>query len=313
MPGPNPFAAALEKGDPIILDGGLATELEAQGASLHPTLWSAGLLHSDPQAIVRAHLAYLEAGADCIIGASYQATRQGFMTLGLTTAEADALIRRSVELAVEARSRFLDANPGLRRSILVAASVGPYGAALQDGSEYVGAYRVTRDALREFHAQRLALLDASGADLLACETIPDYDEAVVLSELLRTARTPAWFSFSCRDEAHISDGTPIRQCAELFRGHPAVLAVGVNCTPPQFIPSLIRELRETVPDKAIVVYPNSGERYEASSNSWHGTSTPLECGLAAQLWQQAGARIIGGCCRMGPLHILQMRERLGAR
>jgi len=311
MPQPKLFAQALENGGPIILDGGLATELEAQGAVLHPTLWSAGLLHSDPEAIVRAHLAYLEAGADCIISASYQATRKGFMTLGLSAAEADELIVRSVQLAGEARTRFLAANPGLERRILVAASVGPYGAALQDGSEYVGAYGVSKEELWNFHARRLDLLDDSGADVLACETIPDYQEAVVLSELLRTTQTPAWVSFSCRDGTHISDGTPIRQCAALFRDHPRVLAIGVNCTPPQFVPSLIRALKESLPDKAIVVYPNSGERYEAASNSWHGTTTPMECGHAAQQWLRDGARLIGGCCRMGPGHIRQMRERLG--
>jgi homocysteine S-methyltransferase len=312
MPKPSLFAEELKKGRPIILDGGLATELESQGAVLHPTLWSAALLHSDPEAIIKAHLAYLEAGANCIISASYQATRKGLMTLGLSVAEADELIVHSVELAREARRRFLADNRGIDRTVLVAASVGPYGAALHDGSEYVGAYGVTPATLREFHERRLELLDGSGADVLACETIPDYQEAAVLSELLRNTVTPAWVSFSCKDGERISDGTPIRKCAELFRDHPTVLAIGVNCTPPQFIPSLIRELRETLPGAAVIVYPNSGEGYEAGSNTWHGSSTPLECGIAAQHWSRAGARIIGGCCRMGPVHIQQMRERLAS-
>lgn len=312
MPESGPFVQELEKHRPIVLDGGLATELEVQGAVLHESLWSAALLHSNPEAIVKAHLAYLEAGATCIISASYQASRRGLMTLGVTASQADALIVRSVKLAREARRRFLADNPATERPILIAASVGPYGAALHDGSEYVGAYGVSKAAMRKFHAHRLELLDSSGADILACETIPDFQEAVVLCELLRKTATPAWLSFSCRDGRHISDGTPIRECAALFRDHPTVLAVGVNCTPPQFITSLIQELRESVPDKAIVVYPNSGERYEAASNTWHGTSTPVECGLAAQEWLRAGARIIGGCCRMGPQHIQQMHERLAA-
>jgi homocysteine S-methyltransferase len=320
MSKPGLFAQELEKGRPIVLDGGLATELEAQGAVLHDSLWSAALLHSDPEAIVKAHLAYLEAGATCIISASYQATRHGLMTLGISASEADALIVRSVELAREARRRFLAEYPATGRPILIAASVGPYGAALHDGSEYFGAYGVSKADLREFHAHRLELLDGSGADILACETIPDCQEAAVLCELLRTTTTPAWVSFSCKDAKHISDGTPIRECATLFRDHPTVLAVGVNCTPPQFIASLIGELRESLSDKAIVVYPNSGERYEATSNTWHETShetshdpsTPVECGLAAQEWLRAGARIIGGCCRMGPRHIHQMHERLAA-
>jgi homocysteine S-methyltransferase len=310
MPEPTLFADTLRSGKPIVLDGGLATELESQGAVLHDTLWSAGLLYSDPEAIVNAHLAYLEAGATCIISASYQATQQGLMTLGVSAVEADELISRSVALAREAKDRFVAANPQLKGPILIAASVGPYGAALQDGSEYVGAYGISPAVLREFHEHRLKLLDASGADVLACETIPDYREAVVLSELLRTAATPAWISFSCKDQARISDGTPIAACAALFRAHPTVQAIGVNCTPPQYIASLIREIRNAVPDQAIVVYPNSGERYDAADNSWHGTSTPVECGRAALDWHAAGATIIGGCCRMGPGHIRQIRDQL---
>lgn len=306
------FAELLSEGTPIILDGGLATELEAQGATLHRSLWSAAHLHSDPEAIVRAHLAYLEAGANCVISASYQATRNGLMSLGVSAAQADELIGRSVALAEEARQRFRAANPRSGRRILIAASVGPYGAALQDGSEYVGAYGVSKSALREFHEQRLAILDASGADVLACETIPDFDEAAVLADLLQSVGTPAWVSFSCRDGRHISDGTPISECAELFRDHPKVLALGVNCTAPQHIHSLIGELRSAMPAKAIVVYPNSGERYEAGTNTWHGTSTPVECGDAARGWRAAGATIIGGCCRMGPEHIRRIRERLSA-
>lgn len=308
----NLFERALEMGDPIILDGGLATELEAQGAVLHKALWSAAHLHSDPDAIVRAHLAYLEAGADCIISASYQATREGLMTLGVTADEADALIVSSVSLAKEARRQFMERSPLSTKTILVAASVGPYGATLQDGSEYVGAYGVSKDGLREFHGKRLHLLDGAGADVLACETIPDVDEAAVLAELLESVRIPAWVSFSCRDGRHISDGTPIRNCAAMFVDHPRVLALGVNCTPPQYIASLVRELKSAAPDKAIVVYPNSGERYEADTNTWHGTSTPLECGMAAEEWRRAGATLIGGCCRMGPEHIRRMRERLDA-
>ncbi|MDH4048560.1 MAG: homocysteine S-methyltransferase [Gammaproteobacteria bacterium] len=310
MPGTNPFSDALKKAAPIILDGGLATELEAQGAKLHESLWSAAHLHSDPEAIVKAHLAYLEAGASCIISASYQATRKGLMTLGISADEADALIVRSVGLAQEARDRFVAANPQAQQQILIAASIGPYGAALHDGSEYVGAYGVSKAALREFHEQRLHLLDASGADVLACETIPDFQEIVVLCELLRTVTTPAWVSFSCADGQHISDGTAISDCAALFIDHPKVLALGVNCTPPQYIPALIGELKAAATDKAIIVYPNSGERYEAETNTWHGTSTPVECALAAQEWLRAGAKIIGGCCRMGPKHIRQMHERI---
>lgn len=307
---PTAFARALARRAPLLLDGGLATQLEAQGHDLGTKLWSAALLRSDPQAIVKAHRAFLEAGAECIISASYQASREGFMALGLSAAEADHLIARSVELAIAARDAFVHEHPERPFVPLVAASVGPYGAVLHDGSEYRGRYGLDRAALREFHEPRLRLLDQCGADLLACETIPDRDEAEVLGELLATAATPAWISFSCRDGRTICDGTPIADIAARFDDHPTVLAVGVNCTAPQHVTSLIREIRAAAPHKAVVVYPNSGERYEARDNSWHGTVTPLDCAAAARDWQAAGATLIGGCCRMGPPHIAAMTDAL---
>jgi homocysteine S-methyltransferase len=300
------FAAALARDEALLLDGGLATELEAQGYDINSRLWSAALLHQRPEAIVSAHLAYLEAGAQCIISASYQASREGLMSLGINATEADALIVRSVHLAQQARESFLAAHADTSLTPLVAASVGPYGATLHDGSEYTGSYAISEPGLRAFHEQRLQILDQAGADVLACETIPAIAEARVLGELLREAETPAWISFSCRNGRDLSDGTPLRDAAALFRDHPRVLAIGVNCTAPQFISSLITEIRSVAPDKAIVVYPNSGERYEAIDNSWHGTAKPLECAAAAAAWREAGAHMIGGCCRMGPEHIAAM-------
>lgn len=302
------FSKALERPSPLVLDGGLATQLEAQGHDLNSALWSAALLRSNPQAIALAHRAFLEAGAECIISASYQASRGGFMSLGLSAADADRLIASAVEIAIAARDAFLLEHPGTETAPLVAASIGPYGAVLHDGSEYRGGYGIGREALRDFHEPRLRLLDDCGADVLACETIPDRDEAEVLAELLETAKTPAWISFSCRDESSISDGTPIAEMAGRFRDHENVLAVGINCTAPQFVARLIGEVRPAVPGKAIVVYPNSGERYDARDNTWHGTVTPLDCAAAARQWQSAGATIIGGCCRMGPAHISAMSE-----
>jgi homocysteine S-methyltransferase len=304
------FVAALERGSPIVLDGGLATELEAQGHDLGTALWSAALLRSELQAIAAAHRAFLEAGAECITSASYQASRAGFVSLGLSKAEADRLIASSVEIAIATRDAFVREHPDAATPPLVAASVGPYGAVLHDGSEYRGRYGLAREQLRAFHQPRLRLLDECGADALACETIPDRDEAEVLARLLESVKTPAWISFSCRDGRSISDGTPIADVATPFRGHRKVLAVGVNCTAPRFITPLIGELRRAVPDKAIVVYPNSGERYDARDHRWHGTVTPLDCAAAAREWRAAGATLIGGCCRMRPGHIAAMRAAL---
>lgn len=304
------FAEALARPAPILLDGGLATQLEAQGCDIGNALWSASLLTTDTQAIVDATRAYLDAGAECIATASYQASRDGFAALGFSAGEADGLMLLSVELAKRARDEFLAENPNYEFVPLIAASIGPYGAALHDGSEYTGSYDAGAAELRRFHGDRLALFDKSDADVLALETIPSITEATVLDELLRSCRTPAWVSFSCRDEQHISDGTPVEDAAQLFRNHPTVLAVGVNCTPPQYVASLIQKIRRTLPDTAILAYPNSGETYDVTHNAWLGTVSPLDCASAADDWVAAGATFVGGCCRMGPEHISAMAKRL---
>ena len=300
------FIEALADDRPILLDGGLATELEAQGHDIDTDLWSAALLRENPAAIVSAHRAFLDAGADCLISASYQASRQGFTSLGVDEMHADALIASATSLAKQARDEFLADNPQASRTIIVAASVGPYGATLHDGSEYTGDYGVSEAMLHDFHAPRLRLLDESEPDVLACETIPSLDEAQVLGDLLEHARHPAWISFSCRDAVHINDGTPVRRVARRFRNHPRVRAIGVNCTAPQYVTSLIGEIRAAAPDKAVIVYPNSGETYHAAGNSWSGTVTPIDCANAAAEWRAADAKLIGGCCRMGPSHIAAM-------
>jgi len=293
------FIQLLERDRPLLLDGGLATQLEAQGCDIGNDLWSASILQTNPEAIVAAHHAYLAAGAECLATASYQASREGFATRGMSYDEADELMLLSVALAKRAR---VEAGS----DAAIAVSLGPYGAMLHDGSEYSGDYGVTAEVLRDFHSARLRLFDAVGADVIALETIPSLQETRVLAELLRDCNTPSWISFSCSDEKHISDGTLIADAARLFVGHPSVVAVGVNCTPPQYAAALVRELRIAAPDKCAMAYPNSGETFNVSDNSWSGTVTPGDCAAAAGEWLEAGARVVGGCCRMGPEHIRAM-------
>ena len=297
---------------PILLDGGLATELEAQGHDINSVLWSAMLLHTEPQAIVDAHRAYLNAGAEIIISASYQASRAGFHQLGIDADDADDLIASSVSLAKQARDEYMEQNPGLARQRLVAASIGPYGAVLMDGSEYTGDYGVSQAVLRDFHEQRLQILDQSGADVLACETLPSLQEAEVLADLLSNVHTPAWVSFACRDETAIADGTAIEEAVAMFADHPGVFAVGINCTAPQHVQQLIERFVAAAPNKAILAYPNSGERYGASDNSWSGTVTDTDFAAASMTWIDAGATLVGGCCRVGPAHISAMADSWSA-
>ena len=295
------FSAALERDVPLIIDGGLATQLEAQGCDISNSLWSASLLLEQPQEIVTASRAFLDAGAECIATASYQASYEGFARIGVPAEKARELMLLSVELAIEARGDF---------GALIAASIGPYGAMLHDGSEYRGDYDAAMETLREFHAGRLSLFDKSEADILACETVPSIGEARVLAELLAECATPAWVSFSCRDAEHISDGTRVEEAAAVFRRHPTVLAVGLNCTPPQFATTLVRRFRAALPEKAVIAYPNSGETWDADCGTWSGTAVPVDFASAAAEWVSAGASIVGGCCRTGPAHIAAMRENL---
>ncbi len=293
------FTRLLASEGPVLLDGGLATQLEAQGCDIGNPLWSASLLQRDPEAIVAAHRAFIEAGAQCLESASYQSSREGFSVCGLSGPQADDLMRLSIDLAKRARDE-------LGSGAVIAASLGPYGAMLHDGSEYRGDYAATSTVLRTFHEQRLSLFDAAGADVLALETIPSFLEAQVLEDLLRNCETPAWVSFSCRDAEHICDGTPMKDAAAIFENHPVVVAVGINCTPPQFVPALVRAVREVAPGKPVLAYPNSGETYQVSDNSWSGTVSPGDCAVAAAEWIAAGAKAVGGCCRMGPQHIAAM-------
>lgn len=297
-----------------MIDGGLATELEERGHDLNDPLWSARLLTTHPEEIQRVHRTYLEAGADCLITASYQASVPGIMAHGVSEEDAKAIILKSVTLACDARDSFLEIyrdNGRSRLRPIVAASIGPYGAALADGSEYRGNYGVSDSDLRDFHKPRWEVLVKSGADLLACETIPSLQEAKVLQCLLHEhPEVRTWMSFSCKDGRHISDGTPLAECASLFNHDEQVIAVGINCTAPQYIASLIEQVRLGAPSRPIVVYPNSGEVYDGKKRVWTGYSNSSEFGEAAVQWLRCGASLIGGCCRTGPQHIRAMREML---
>jgi homocysteine S-methyltransferase len=294
----------------VVLDGGLATELEGLGESLNDPLWSAKVLLSAPDKIARVHTAYFEAGADVATTASYQATFAGLATRGLSRQQAEMVLRQTVSVAVEARDRFWseEENRAKRMRPLVAASIGPYGAFLHDGSEYRGHYGVSRAVLRAFHRERLQVLADSGADLLACETVPSLVEAEVLVELLSECELRAWVSFSCKDGKHISDGTRFADAVRAVESS-AVAAVGLNCTAPRFVDSLLEEAR-AVTDKPLVAYPNSGELFEAATSAWRSTSEVGMIERAAFGWRERGALLIGGCCRTTPETIRGIRRVL---
>ncbi|MBX3054035.1 MAG: homocysteine S-methyltransferase [Caldilineaceae bacterium] len=311
----NPLTPFLSRQGFVVLDGGLATELEQRGADIDDELWSARLLLDAPGLIRQLHYDYFAAGADVAISASYQASFPGFSRRGLGRNEAAALLALSVALAQAARDDFWadEANRVGRLRPLVAASIGCYGAFLADGSEYRGDYGLTREELIDWHRPRMAALVASKPDLLACETIPCQVEAEALVALLAEfPPTPAWLSFSCCDESHVCHGEEFATCVALAAASPHVIAVGVNCTPPPFVEPLLRSARP-VTDKPLLCYPNSGESWNAAARCWVEGSGLTDFGPPAQLWQAAGGQIIGGCCRTGPDDIRRIRASLENR
>src|SRR5436190_3927231 len=275
-------------GGVLMLDGGLATELERRGADLRDRLWSARILLEDPDLIRDVHADYFAAGADLAISASYQASFEGFAERGLSRERAAALMRRSVELARDAA--------GSDR--IVAASVGPYGAVLADGSEYVGRYGLSVQQLNDFHAPRIEVLLEAGPDLLAIETIPSILEAEALVTILEgLPGVSAWMSFSCSDGSHISDGSTFAEAAALAASSPRVVAVGVNCSPPVHLPELLSSVHVDTP---LLAYPNVGSTWDTVTKSWILEGPRPDFGSAAMEWRAAGARIVGGCCGTTP-------------
>ncbi len=302
------IADLLQQWPMLIVDGALATELERRGCDLRDPLWSAKILYEAPDLIRQIHLDYFHAGADIAITASYQATITGFMARGLSRDQSLELLRRSVQLALEARELFWKepAHRVGRPRPLVAASIGPYGASLADGSEYRGDYGLSQTELIDFHRLRLATLLEAGPDLLACETLPCLIEAKALTQLLSEfPNVNAWMSFSARDAIHISHGENLAECAAWLDSQPQVIAIGINCTAPRYLPMLIQAAR-TATSKPIVVYPNSGETYAVERRCWEGTATAAEFATAAAHWYASGARLIGGCCRTTPAHIADL-------
>jgi len=285
---------------PIVLDGGLSTALEQQGADLGGALWTARLLAEEQHRIAGAHRAFFEAGARVATTASYQASVEGLVAAGYDAAEARRLIVRSVTIAREVAGEY----PGS----LVAASVGPYGAYLADGSEYTGRYGVPAARLRDFHAPRLELLAAAGPDLLAVETIPDVDEAEVLVALLDEVGVPAWFSYSVRGAA-TSAGQPLETAYAVLTGCRSLVAAGVNCSEQADVLGAVRTAAATTGLPA-VAYPNRGGSWDSVTKSWQ-YGDPLDLDLVPQ-WVEAGVRLVGGCCGTGPADIAALAARVSS-
>ena len=294
----------------VILDGAMATELEKRGADLNHALWSAKLLIENPSLIKQVHIDYLKAGADIITTASYQASFTGFSKRGYSREKATELMKLATNLAIEAREESMKNNYRKGPPPLIAASVGPYGASLADGSEYRGDYGLSVEELMTFHRERMKVLSESGADLLAIETIPCPEEATALINLLKEfPGVKAWLSFSCKNATEVCSGSGFADCAALANESDQVVAVGVNCTPPQFVESLVT-IAKKVSSKQVIAYPNKGETWDAQNKCWLPAATHTDFVKEAIRWFRAGSTLIGGCCRSSPEDIRNLKSAL---
>jgi homocysteine S-methyltransferase len=291
---------------PVVLDGGLATALEAAGHDLSDALWSARVLIEDPAAVEAAHAAYVRAGAQVVISASYQVS---FEALGdaaeRVLGESVRVARRAVGAAgvggaggVAGAAGAAGPRGASGAGALVAASVGPYGAILAGGQEYTGDYGDVD--LEAFHTRRLRALLAAAPDCVACETLPRADEAAAIVRALERLGAPdAWVSFACRDGGHTAHGEPIEAAVAAVASSPAVVAVGVNCTAPEHVTGLLRRMR-AVTDLPLVAYPNAGRSWDAGARAWSGAAATTLPPALVREWIDAGARLVGGCCGFGP-------------
>jgi homocysteine S-methyltransferase len=292
-----PLAEAFAEG-PVVLDGGLSNQLADQGCDLTGPLWSARLIADDLEQIQSAHAAYIEAGARVLITSSYQATYEGFKKHGFSRAETSALLWRSVQAARRAARE--------RTDVWVAASVGPYGAMLADGSEYRGRYGLSVKELELFHRPRIEALAEAEPDVLALETVPDIDEAEALLRVVDGTGMPVWLTYTIEGDTTRA-GQPLVDAFALAADTAEVIAVGVNCCVPEDADRAVAVAAEA--GKPVAVYPNSGEVWDAAVRDWHGRAT---FGSArVRDWVAAGARLIGGCCRVGPAEIAELAAALG--
>jgi len=308
----DPFRPFFERRGAAVLDGGLATELEERGLALDDPLWSARALVDAPELVASVHRDYLEAGADVITTATYQATIPGLIARGLLEDDARRVLLSGITLARRERDAFSDRRDPRdgRPRPLVAASIGSYGAFLADGSEYQGVYGMDSKALAAWHRPRLRALEDGGAELLAFETIPSFAEAEAVAALLgERDGVPAWISFQARDARHLADGARVEDAALVAARCPRIVAVGVNCVAPALVTPLLARLAGVTP-KPLIVYPNRGDVWNPSTRSWIEQGISVAFDRLAREWRDAGARVIGGCCRTTPADIRAIASAL---
>lgn len=281
-----------------VIDGGLSTALEEVGADIGGPLWTARVVIESPELLVEAHRRFVEAGAAIVTSASYQCGVREFANAGLDASTARRALTSTVDLARRATEG---------TTARVAASVGPFGAVLADGSEYTGLYAASWEDVEKYHRDKLEVLVGAGVDVIAVETIPRADEARLIAGILDDLGAPAaWFSFGARSSRATYGGDDLRTAVMGIAGYANLVAVGVNCTHPEVVDDVLGDLREAAPRIGLIVYPNLGRVWNAGTRSWTGDSSdPFGVNRLAD-WTARGVTMIGGCCGVGPADIARL-------
>lgn len=310
---PHPIASLLARHNTMIVDGAMSTELEALGADLNNSLWTAHVLLDSPDLVRQVHAAYWEAGAQAAITCTYQASEAGFAKQGIGREKAAGLITKAVAMADQARSDYLKAHTAAaREDLLICGSIGPYGAYLADGSEYTGKYDLPREAFEVFHDLRLeTLAEDPRVDLLAFETHPRFDEIQAELDMISGKAITCWVTVTlAEDGLHMPDGTALADLGRFLDKQDQVEALGVNCVAREKVLPALNELHR-VTGKPLILYPNSGECYDAHTKTWHGQGEHThEWSQFVGPWYRAGARCLGGCCRTLPPDIAAIKKLL---
>lgn len=314
IPTRHPMAEIIERRGALIIDGAMSTALESLGMVLNDSLWSARALIEHPEYVREVHRRYFEAGANAAITDSYQATEMSFGGKGFSREATEGYIRRSAELAREAKNDVLLEHPDwLPGDLIIAGAIGPYGAYLADGSEYTGAYSLTRDEYVKFHELRLNALLDGGADILAIETQPRLDEIEAILSMIEKRDITCWVTVTLKDGEAMPDGTAPEKLAEVLDANPQVEAFGLNCVKREWVEPALEKMRAKT-KRPLVVYPNSGETYDPVTKTWHAQG-PHEPSWQhfVPLWEKTGALCIGGCCRTLPRDIEEISKIIEAQ
>ena len=295
----------LAAGEVILLDGGTGTELERRGAPMHDAVWCAAATLSHGDLLRTVHEDYVRAGASVIIANTYASNRLMLEPAGLG-GEFEAINRRAVEVALEARARAAGGE-----AVAVAGSMSHMLPMRHDP-----AWAPSPARAAECFSEMAETLAAAGVDLIILEMMSNPDLArPALAAALASGR-PVWVGYSARRGA---GGAPIPflradlAFADLLGAVPPSQAAvaGVMHTHVDLTSPALAVLRGFF-DGPTMAYPDSGF-FEMPSWRFVDVISPAELARAAREWLGEGVRVVGGCCGLGVEHVEALAEMIAAR